>query len=143
VIRRPQGLALALLVVLACGDDGDGASSAIDAGRNLDSGIVACVDAGGCADQAFALVCDDGRCVECAAPVDCAASAFALGPRCDVARGYCTCAEDSDCAGNTNGPTCNPATSSCGCVRDQDCIDPRTCIVEPYLGGTVRTCQPR
>jgi hypothetical protein len=135
--------AILLRFATACGDDGEGAApAAIDAGRNLDSGAVECGDAADCSGQTFAVLCATGRCSECTSAADCRANPMALGPECNTSRGYCECKGDVDCEDNANGPTCNVITHSCGCVSDRDCTDSQICLLQPYLGGGVRTCQP-
>jgi hypothetical protein len=143
-VRLASGVtALALWLGAACGDDGDGGTAAaIDAGRTLDSGAVECGDAADCSGQAFAVICATGRCAECTSSGDCRANPMSLGPDCDTSRGYCECEGDADCEDNANGPTCNVITQSCGCVSDRDCPDSQICLIQPYLGGGVRTCQP-
>ena len=133
-------LPLLAVVALACGDDGGGAP--IDAGRNLDSSPPPCADAGDCAGEPFARSCIAGACAECADDADCAANPDALGPDCDTDDGVCICDGDADCEDNRNGPTCHELTRSCTCVADRDCPG-RSCLLEPYLGAGVRTCQPR
>lgn len=136
------------LVVLAlagaCGDDLGGPADAgpADARHFADASRAACEADAGCSDEPLTPVCDGARgiCVECVAASDCE-RAEAFGPRCDEAAGYCQCAGEPDCAGNPNGPRCHAVAQACTCIDDGDCGGGRTCEMQPYLGGGVRTCQ--
>ena len=135
---------LALACACACGDNlgGPPDGGAADARNFADASRAACGADAGCAGEPLTPVCDLDRsiCVECVEEADCERE-DALGPRCAEAAGYCQCSEEEDCASNPNGPRCHPVASACTCIDDGDCSGDRTCEMEPYLGGGVRTCR--
>jgi hypothetical protein len=136
---------LALAGAWACGDNlGDGVADAgpADARHFADANRAACGPDAGCSGEPLTPVCDEGRgiCVECVEESDCDREE-SLGPRCAEAAGYCQCGADEECADNPNGPWCHAVASACTCIDDGDCTGGRTCEMEPYLGGGVRTCQ--
>lgn len=139
---RCQVVLLALAV--ACGDNQGGPADAgpADARHFADAARAACELDAGCADEPLTPVCDPARaiCVECVEEGDCSREE-AFGPRCDETAGYCQCAGESDCEGNPNGPRCHEVAHACTCIDDGDCGGSRTCEMEPYLGGGVRTCR--
>jgi hypothetical protein len=142
--RQPARLAaLIALALLACGGDDAGAIDAgapLDARRFADAAAIACaIDAGCPAGRQPVCDLERGACVECTGDADCAAPG-ALGPRCDEAPGYCTCAGDDDCAGSASGPRCDGAVKACTCRLDAECPDGSTCELDPYLGVGLRTC---
>lgn len=98
-----------------------------------------CETSPACAALPFTVVCVDGSCRECGGDPDCQGAA--LGPTCDLDRGYCRCAAPADCAGNPNGDVCDDGLGACTCGGDGDCVAPRTCQAQPYLGPGASTCQ--
>lgn len=139
-------LAAALLVLAsACGDNVGGEADAAvpgDARHFADASRTACDPDAGCLGEPLTPVCNEtlAVCVECVDEGDCDRE-DAFGPRCAESAGYCQCADESDCEGNRNGPRCHDAARACTCIDDGDCAGGRTCEMEPYLGGGVRTCQ--
>jgi hypothetical protein len=98
-----------------------------------------CATSPDCTGLPFTGVCADGACRECAGDGDCGGGA--LGPSCDVDRGYCRCTDAGDCAGNANGGVCDATLGACGCTGDGDCAGTATCQLQPYLGPGAKTCQ--
>jgi hypothetical protein len=137
---------LLLALLAGCGDNYGGASDAsqpVDARHFADASLAACSgdpDAG-CGSEPLTPVCDPDRgvCVECLGHGDCDRP-DALGPDCVDGR-TCQCDDEADCEGNRNGPRCHEVVKACTCIDDGDCGGERTCKMEPYLGGGVRTCQ--
>lgn len=141
-----RALAVLFLVAACGGDDAPDADAGPprDARHYTDADLVACTpgDAdAGCDSETLTPVCDPGRgaCVECTDDGDCDRDR-AFGPDCAEAQGYCQCRSEADCEGNANGPRCHAESNACTCIDDDDCADDEDCAMEPYLGGSVRTC---
>ena len=137
-------LLLVLALASACGDNlgGPADGGPADARHFADASRALCGLDAGCDDEPLTPVCDTARsiCVECLDEADCARDE-AFGPRCAEAAGYCQCGDESDCEGNPNGPWGDAVVHACTCLLDEDCRGDKTCEMEPYLGGGVRTCR--
>jgi hypothetical protein len=112
---------------------------------DVDAGVcVQCLESDDCELYFFTHVCDvpARACAECLTTADCTADPSALGPTCNEAEGFCTCAGVADCATNPNGRVCDTDQSACTCVTNTDCQPPATCQDQPYLLDGKKTCQP-